>query len=56
MKAYGIDKKFLYNYKDIHPKKNKNNWWNVELKKNIKGRERSKNKINIVTVINDTIK
>ena len=44
MKAYGIDNKLRKNYRDNHPLKMKN-WWEHELKKVVKARERRKNKI-----------
>lgn len=31
MKPYGLRSKFLYNYKDAHPKKGYCNWWEIEL-------------------------
>lgn len=44
MKAYGIDSKFRYNFKDNHPRRRKGevNWWEVELGGVIKARERRK--------------
>lgn len=47
MKPYGIDKKFLFNYKNYSLKKGYKNWWEIELKKVIKYRERKLDKIRI---------
>lgn len=43
MKPYGIGNKFLYNYKDYHPKNGLVNWWENE-RNVIEKRERQKSK------------
>lgn len=43
MKPYGIDSKIKKNFRDYHPKKGYQNWWE-DFHKVIKARERRKNK------------
>jgi len=47
VKPYGLRNKFLYNYRDHHPKKGRVNWWEVELG-TIKSKKTARQKIKLV--------
>ena len=52
MKAYGLNKKFRFNYPDNHPPKGWVNWWETEMGSVNKGRARQEAKRNLRKEIN----
>ncbi len=55
MRPYGQDKKHLFNYTDCHPKKlgkGWKNWWEVEINKIVKKRERQSSKLEMKKILN----